>query len=284
MRFSGLCYWVKMAFYGIWSLFFDRLPNVALYELAKVVNGSRGKPSCAWVKIGKRFSRLFGCYARISRSFVLAFAPDGAKFYCPISDVYSLFKEIYLDEVYDKFFSPNDGHVVVDVGANIGVYTLKAAKNVGKQGTVVSIEPYPHTYELLIINVHMNNFDTNVIPINIAVSNFKGKKRFYLSSEPRGHSFEPISGNWIEVNVDKLDAIMEGLHLERCDLLKIDVEGHELEVLKGAKHTLKSTSKVVVAAYHEWAFKGEEEAVKKFLRARGFRNVFANRSYVYALK
>ena len=74
---------------------------------------------------------------------------------------------------------------------------------------------------------------------------------------------------------------MKRIGVKHCDVLKVDVEGYELEVLKGAEDTLKDTSAVVVAAWHTT---DEEATVKRFLKSQGFRNVFSKSFYVYALK
>lgn len=286
MRFSRLRYAIRLTLYGSWNLLFYRLPNVGLYELGRLFqHHQKGKSDAAWVKIEKTFFRRFSHGPMVTKSMVLALMSDGSKLYCPVNHLKALVKTIYYRKMYDKFFSPRNGDTIADVGAHAGMYTLKAARKVKKRGQVLSIEPHPYTFRLLVTNLKMNDFSQNVIPINIGLADFKGKARLYLDSEAVGHSL--ATGNrkaWIEVQVNTLDSVMEELGLKHLDLLKIDVEGYELAVLKGAEHTLKNTSKVVVAAYHNWVLKEEERAVKKYLKSSNFGTVFSKDSYVYAIK
>jgi len=118
---------------------------------------------------------------------------------------------------------------VVDVGANIGYYTLLMAK-IG--AFVNSYEPAPSNFKLLQKNVHQNNFSQNVILYNKAVSNFIGTSKLYLQKKHTGGhqlGFDRFqTDNSIEVPVTNLD-------FDKIDFAKIDVEGSELNVLKGMK-------------------------------------------------
>jgi FkbM family methyltransferase len=119
--------------------------------------------------------------------------------------------------------------IVVDIGANIGYYTLLMAK-IG--AFVNSYEPAPDNFKILQKNVYQNNFSQNVTLHNTAVSNFIGTSKLYLQEgHTGGHQlgFDRFqTNNSIEVPVTKLD-------LNKIDFAKIDVEGSELNVLKGMK-------------------------------------------------
>ena len=119
--------------------------------------------------------------------------------------------------------------IVVDVGANIGYYTLLMAKI----GAIVnSYEPALNNFKLLQKNVQQNNFSQNITLHNKAVSNFIGTSKLYLQkNNTGGHQlgFDPFqTDNSIEVPVTKIN-------LDKIDFAKIDVEGSELNVLKGMK-------------------------------------------------
>lgn len=119
--------------------------------------------------------------------------------------------------------------IVIDVGANIGYYTLLMAKT---GAFVNSFEPAPSNFKLLQKNVHQNNFSKNVTLHNKAVSNFIGTSKLYLQKRHTGGhqlGFDRFkTDNSIEVPVTKLD-------FDKIDFAKIDVEGSELNVLKGMK-------------------------------------------------
>lgn len=174
-------------------------------------------------------------------------------------------REIYEEEVYEKIRKIQKEDVIIDIGSHIGLFTFKASK---KASLVVSIEPYPSSYKLLTRNIELNNLK-NVIPLNLAVSNFDGKGELYLSSSCVGNSLVSsvhwVTDKTLEVEVRTLDTIIKELELKKIDFIKIDAEGAELEILKGAENTLKITSSLSIASYH---YPKEAEKLREFLQDR----------------
>ncbi len=132
-----------------------------------------------------------------------------------------------------------EGMCVFDVGANIGYYTLLAARAVGPSGRVHAFEPEPHNFEFLTRNIAENRF-TNVRPVNAAVSNERGVVRLHLDDANFGaHSFEAgsvptPSGRSLEVETVRLDDFVEEARsVEAGVLVKIDVQGAEALVIEG---------------------------------------------------
>jgi len=123
----------------------------------------------------------------------------------------------------------------VDVGANIGSYTILAAGHVG--ASVISVEPVPKTFEYLKNNIAINQVANKVIMYNLALGNEKGQISFTTTLDTMNHVATASETNTIEVPVDTLDAIVE--NNKEPLLLKIDVEGFETNVLKGADQTLR---------------------------------------------
>lgn len=149
----------------------------------------------------------------------------------------------------ESWFDPQPGENVIDVGSNVGRYSLIAAK---KGANVIAIEANPRTFEVLSENCKLNGF-MNVKPMNVAVSNKTGKLVLYYIDGYDG--IASVDKEWNELNglhkpatefevqSDKLD----NLHsFKRVDWLLIDVEGHELEVLESAIHTLSMTKRIIV--------------------------------------
>lgn len=146
----------------------------------------------------------------------------------------------------------------------------------------MAIEPEPANLVLLRENMALNRIH-NVLVVDKAVSNYKGKAKLYLSRFPTGHSlFTPriypsgdnvATGKSIEVGTDSLDNIVSELGLSRVDFITIDAEGSELEILKGARRTLSTypNIKLVTAAYH-YVQDGSPELpqMKLFLESIGF--------------
>jgi FkbM family methyltransferase len=184
-----------------------------------------------------------------------------------------LVSEIFYENVY--FYEATKSQKVIDVGAEIGLYTLKAAREAA-DGLIVSIEPNPLNFYLLLLNIKVNRL-RNVVPINVAVSDFNGIAKLYLNSS----SLVFRGSKYIRVPVLTLDKIVyEKLKLSTVDLIKIDVEGNEFAVLKGAEKTLNQAKKLAIAAYH---YKGEAKKISDFLSKRNFR-VTNRGGFVYAEK
>ncbi len=132
------------------------------------------------------------------------------------------------------------GFTVVDVGANIGFFTLLAANIVGEEGTVLSFEPEPANFSFLSRSVQRNNF-SNVRVYQKCVSDVDGQRMLYLSgtSNKGTHSIVRESGGTsITVPSTRLDTETSNIGVGRIDLLKVDVEGAEPEVLSGALRLL----------------------------------------------
>ncbi len=136
---------------------------------------------------------------------------------------------------------------MIDIGAHIGTFTLKAAKTVGGQGRVVAIEPNPETFAKLRDNVAFNKF-TQVSLIQAACGDRPGCLRLFWGSKVNTGLASLSKANVIdsgadgrrsvEVDVIPLDRIVEQAGLSRVDVIKIDTEGAETMIVKGATNTL----------------------------------------------
>jgi len=131
-----------------------------------------------------------------------------------------------------------EGMVVIDIGANAGVYTFSAAKRAGDSGLVIAVEPFPLCIDLLNATCKINKFN-NVVVCRSAISNLVGKLKFSVggSSETNKVIVDHESLNQLDtVEIDSitLDSLVDRYKLSKIDFLKIDAEGHELQVLQGA--------------------------------------------------
>jgi len=203
-------------------------------------------------------------------------------------DSIPVFIEIFRDGVYEQFSSPEEGDIVIDVGAHAGMFTIKAAKLVGDSGLVVAIEPEPRNLALLQRNIESHGL-TNVKVVSKAIYNKKTTARLYLQDLSVHHSLSYRSRNYIEVEADSLDNIVSKLELDRVDFVKIDVEGAELEILKGAEKVLASPGiKLSIASYHVLP-DGQPQlpGIVSYLESRQFRTqlyIKGSSPYVYATK
>jgi len=127
----------------------------------------------------------------------------------------------------------------VDVGANVGSYTVLACAAVGANG--ISIEPVPDTYLRLTNNVNINNVSEQVACINMGVADKEGVIRFTSDLDTMNHALSDNedSSNSILVNVKTLDSLLVE---KKPYVIKIDVEGFELPALMGAQTVLSNES------------------------------------------
>jgi FkbM family methyltransferase len=133
------------------------------------------------------------------------------------------------------------GDVVLDAGANIGLFTVIAAGSVGPRGRVIACEPSPPTMKLLRWNVDRNGYDW-VDLREVALAEEPGRLELEVFAPGSGFSsFAPEqagAGTRVEVEVATLDEVA-GDHLERTRLVKLDIEGAELRALRGAAGLLE---------------------------------------------
>ncbi len=133
-----------------------------------------------------------------------------------------------------------EGMTVLDIGANIGYYSLIFSKLVGAKGHVFSFEPTKSTYEKLLRNIQLNKCN-NIIPLNFALSNKKEVRKFYHADDHDRNAFAPEIKNakFENVECEVLDDFIEKNNLN-VDFIKIDVEGAEKLVFEGGKKFLSN--------------------------------------------
>ena len=144
-------------------------------------------------------------------------------------------KEIWDENVYEV----NDGHfnkggVVIDIGANIGSFSIYSAH---KGATVYAVEPEPHNLEALKTNVSINNMQDVIHILPYGISNYKGTA--VINDMGGGSTIKDDGIFGAEIEIMTLDNLFSLYNIEEVDILKIDVEGAELEIINGAaKETL----------------------------------------------
>ncbi len=147
-----------------------------------------------------------------------------------------------------------EGMTVVDIGANIGYFTLLAAGLVGEKGTVFAFEPEPRNYALLTKNIELNGFK-NVTPMQMAVSNKTGKVKLFLARDPSAHSLFRANETerkgdfteFIRVDTVSLDEFFRGEDFH-VDLIKIDAEGAEMIILEGIAQVISKNKNLIIIA------------------------------------
>ena len=231
-----------------------------------------------WVR--HLFEILLSGYVRRVGNLAQIKLPNGMIVLLPFGvDMGIIVREIFIDEVYDRFYKPRDNDIVIDVGAHVGLFSLKVCRSVKR---VIAIEPHPFNYKLLLTNLRLNRIE-NVTPMKLAISNYSGTAKLYLGKESSDHTIKPLSkmshSSSIDVECDTLDNCCKTL--SKVNFIKIDVEGAELDVLKGSERILTDNDLfLAIAAYH---YPKEIIEIAKFLQARGMK-VFSDGAYIYAFK
>ncbi|MBN1761699.1 MAG: FkbM family methyltransferase [Methanomicrobia archaeon] len=163
---------------------------------------------------------------------------------------------------------------VVDIGAQIGIFSCLAAKYADK---VIAIEPHPVNFSLLRENMRLNN-QRNIVPSQMAVSGKNGVQTLFLSEQGTAdHSLIPFdTESLIEVTTCTLERLIESYELESISLLKMDCEGCEYEVLNSSRKLLNRIDRLVLESHH-----GYTEELIRLLRDEGFV-VSVEDNYIYA--
>lgn len=165
-----------------------------------------------------------------------------------------------------------EGSVIIDIGAHIGKYSVILGKMIGSKGLVVAIEPHPLNFLFLLLNIHINNLTNIVKPYRVAtweMDNMELNLNIALESGLHSVMFKPrgTMGS-IRVRTRTVDSLIHELKLNKVNLIKIDVEGAEIDVLRGAEETLKRTRYLQVEVFDQ-----NLNEVKTMLRKYGFRKL-----------
>lgn len=141
-------------------------------------------------------------------------------------------------KVLEKFLG--DGKIMIDIGANQGIFSLVSARQVGEQGKVFAFEPAQVAFKVLETNLALNQA-SNVKAMRIALADKPGKLRLYHDVDPTRNSLAPTepSQAYEEVEVRPLDSVVQDLGISRIDFIKIDVEGADELVCRGGAEVLK---------------------------------------------
>lgn len=135
------------------------------------------------------------------------------------------------------------GNYAVDVGANVGAYTLIMANSVADGGRVAAFEPNPEVYKRLLANLDLNRLSGRVETYPIALSSQPGTARLHLPSAESRHrgiaslvKYSHLQESTIDVPVRTLESVIG--NWGRCDLIKIDTDGNDYEVLRGGLNVI----------------------------------------------
>jgi FkbM family methyltransferase len=162
--------------------------------------------------------------------------------------------ELPVQEALRRSVAP--GAVVYDVGANVGFFTVLAARLAGPEGTVVAFEPAPECAASIRANAAVNGFDGSIKVVEAALGASVHRERLFVVADQSWSHLEsrgehPLTTEAVEVDVLTIDSLVANGEIPPPDVVKIDVEGSELDVLNGMRQTLAEHKPVIICELHE---------------------------------
>lgn len=174
---------------------------------------------------------------------------------------------IYEPNVMNRFISSlKDGDCVLDIGANIGLYTMSAAARVGKHGKVIAVEPLPMNHRSLYAGIVYNKF-SNVQVLPIAASDHTGLIPIRCASDSSNGIVGADEGSRdpdTYVPAHRLDDLLSTL--TRVDVIKIDIEGHEPAAWEGMKSLVQRHHPLVFSEFSPIAMRNVGQDPLEYLR------------------
>ena len=186
--------------------------------------------------ISKILTHLFGTFTIKTKSDILL-----EVFLTSSQDQYYLISK-NIDFLYNEICILNTDSVYVDIGANIGFYSILASKIVGPNGKIFSFEPSPREYSRFLNGIRLNNCN-NIVPYNLSLFDKKDIIGLQISNYHSGlnrlHNNTQETSTTIQSPTFRFDEIFDQ-NITKIDLLKIDVEGAEMNILNGMYIFLKN--------------------------------------------
>jgi len=148
------------------------------------------------------------------------------------------------------FLEPND--TVIDAGANIGMFTFYAARKTGENGQVFAFEPVPEVNKILSDSLKYNIYQgKNIEVVSYALGSSNEDLTLSYQDDDLGGSALSKKSNFVKVPQITLDDFVKNRKIDKVDFIKMDIEGMEREVLKGASETIaKFKPKLAICIYH----------------------------------
>jgi FkbM family methyltransferase len=237
----------------------SRLAYVTLYFLIFILfrRGDRHQRALDWLKgLG------------LSDRPVEVKTPDGLTLDLDLHTAFDPLYSIVGQEDYEREpgFALAPGLVIVDLGANLGVFATRAAKRVGPKGRVIAVEPHPDNFARLSANARRNGLAwLECVPA--AAGDRDGQVELFVHERGINHSIVRGSGRSVTVPIRTVDSLVRERGLERVDFLKIDIEGAVPAALRGASETLRRFRPLIAL---ERGPEAESEGLDEILKSHGY--------------
>lgn len=218
----------------------------------------------------------------INQGRIILKTKDNIRLICDSLDKRHIFMEILNFGNYEsaelqmiKRFLKKDS-VVLDIGANIGWYSINLSKSV-PQGKIIAFEPIPRTYGYLFKNIVLNKL-SNIKTYNIGLSKESGYFNFYYNRDYTGATslVDIIKKNnvaLVKCRVEKLDNFLRKVKIKRVDFIKCDVEGAEKLVIEGAIEAIDENKPIIfIELLRKWSakFNYHPNSIINLLKDKGY--------------
>ncbi|MCC7117872.1 MAG: FkbM family methyltransferase [Anaerolineales bacterium] len=173
-----------------------------------------------------------------------------------------------------KYYDFAPGDLVVEVGAFMGYYAMRAAELVGTAGKVIAIEAVEENVQLIRKNIEANSIK-NITLIPLAAWKAKEELKFYRTTRQQASAVANVVASLEEFKVpsDTIDNILSDLGSLVPSFIRIQVNGAEQEVLLGMQNTLKQGPKLLIAAIYQRSNQASWIHVQKFLQDNHYSSV-----------
>jgi FkbM family methyltransferase len=194
--------------------------------------------------------------------------PDGLALDLDLHTAFDPLYSIVGQEDYEREpgFAILPGQVVVDLGANLGVFATRAAKRVGPAGRVLAVEPHPDNFRRLQGNARRNGL-VWLECVQAAAGDRDGETALFVHERGINHSIVRGSGESVTVPLRTVDALVRERGLARVDFLKIDIEGAVPAALRGAVETIRRFRPLIAL---ERDSEAESEGLDEILVSHGY--------------
>ncbi len=150
------------------------------------------------------------------------------------------------------------GSIILDVGAQFGLYSMLAHRHIGNEGRIFAFEPSPDTIAVLRRHLVSNNMSDRVEIVQAAVGPEEGEVTFHMSGTHPSNTLAPTTVDPVKLTPMTVKAVtVDGFCRQRQlkpTILKIDVEGWELQVLRGATEVIQNPSLTICVEMHPYAW------------------------------
>jgi FkbM family methyltransferase len=184
-------------------------------------------------------------------------------------------------------FKIKDGDIVIDLGANIGVFTLNAALN-NPNGIIYCFEPMEDNYQALTNNVNSNKkISTCIKMFEVAITNYNGTIDFNINKDSAFHSIVNTNSstiiNTVSVKCQTFSSFLNKEQIDKVDFLKVDIEGSEYDMIYSLTDSDFNKIRKIVFEVHPLEDGRNMNTLSNYLQTKNFEPIDCGNNMLYAL-